>query len=130
MSWLQKLIDLIYKDGEFIWDNIYIFVTFGVVLVGLTLAINKVLNNRLNRKYQEARDKIEDLKQENKTLSAENQALREIYNKYDEIPRLMMGTNENFSCPSAEAISNKINRKDSMKKKIDSFVKSIFDKKQ
>ena len=68
MSWLQKLIDLIYKDGEFIWDNIYIFVTFGVVLVGLTLAINKVLNNRLNRKYQEARDKIEELMQENKTL--------------------------------------------------------------
>lgn len=117
MSWFQKLVELIYKDGEFIWDNIYIFVTFGIVLIGLTLAINKVLNNRLNRKYQKACDKIEELKQENQILSAENQALREIYNKYDEIPRLMMGTNENFSCPTAESISNKINRKDSMKKR-------------
>lgn len=113
MAWLQKLIDLFYNDDGVIFENIYIFITYGIICVGITLAVNKCLNNHLSRKYQKTRDQIDNLSKENQQLKQEIQALRNVYKKYDEQPRLMMGTNECFPCPSAESISNEINKKHS-----------------
>ena len=110
MAWLQKLIDLFYNDDGLILENIYIFITFGIICIGLTLAINKCLNNHLKRKYEKVCDERDGLKEENEALTEEIDALKEIYKKYDEKPRLMMGTNEEFPCPSAKAISDKVNK--------------------
>ena len=111
MAWLQKLIDLFYNDDGLILENIYIFITYGIICIGLTLAINKFLNNHLKRRYEKVCDEKDALKEENEALNKEIKALKEIYKKYDEKPRLMMGTNEDFPCQSAETLSDEMKKR-------------------
>lgn len=108
MSWLSKLIDLFYDYKELIVGNSYLFVVYGLICVGLTLGINKWLNTRTEKQN---RDKIAELKETIEALEMENESLRKRFNKYGVEPRLMAGTDNEPSAPSAKLIADSINKK-------------------
>lgn len=108
MSWLSKLVDLFFNYKELILENIYLFIIYGLTCIGLTLGINKWLNTKTEKKN---RDKIAELKETIEALETENESLRKLFNKYGIEPRLMAGTNNEPSAPSAKLIADSLNKK-------------------
>lgn len=108
MSWLSKLIDLFYDYKELIVGHIYLFIVYGLICIGLALGINKWLNIRTEKKN---RDKIAELNETIDALEAENESLRKLFNKHSVEPRLMAGTDNEPSAPSAKLIADSVNKK-------------------
>lgn len=108
MSWLSKLVELLYNYKELILENVYLFIVYGLTCIGLTLGINKWLNTRTEKKN---RDKIVELKKTIEILEAENESLRKLFNKYGVEPRLMAGTDDKPSAPSAKLIADSLKKK-------------------
>lgn len=103
MTWLKQIIEFFYKNNQVMWDNVYIFVTWTILCIGLMLAINVWGNRRLKRKY-------EDIKSEKEQLQSEYNELKKKYSQMDEHSRLLMGTGE-FPKTSAKAVSKQIKKK-------------------
>lgn len=108
MSWLSKLVDLFFNYKELIWENIYLFLVYGIACIGMTLGINKWLNNRAEKKNC---DTIAELKEKVAALETENKSLRKLFKNYGIEPRLMAGTDNAPSAPSAKLIADSLNKK-------------------
>lgn len=96
MSMIQDFLEFFSNNHQIMWDNIVVFVTWGLLCSGVSYAITSGRNRRL--------------KTRNRVLKDELVALKKKYSQLDEDARLLMGR-EDFSQPSAKAVSERFKHK-------------------
>lgn len=93
---IKDFLEFFYNNHQIMWDNIVVFIIWGLLCSGVTGAIASVHNTRLRRT--------------NNVLKDELAALKEKYSQLDENERLLMGL-ENSLQPSAKAVSKRFQHK-------------------
>ncbi|MCM1262894.1 MAG: hypothetical protein NC313_09245 [Butyrivibrio sp.] len=93
---IKDFLEFFYNNHQIMWDNIVVFIIWGLLCSGITGAITSVHNTRLRRT--------------NDVLKDELAALKEKYSQLDENERLLMGL-ENSLQPSAKAVSKRFKHK-------------------
>ncbi len=96
MSMLKDFLEFFYNNHQIMWDNIVVFIIWGILCSGVAYAITSVRNTKLKAK--------------NRVLKDEIVALKEKYSQLDEEHRLLMGRGD-FSQPSAKAVSESVKHK-------------------
>ena len=108
MTWVQKIFDFFIDYGDVVKQNLFVFITYGIICIGLFLGINTWLNTRNEKKNH---DKIEELSNKIIALEEENKSLKEQFNQYGIAPRIMSGTGNQFPAPTATLIAKSIKKK-------------------
>lgn len=101
MDWIVQIIEFLRQNYQIIKDNLFLFVLWTGLCIGVSLSISSWNNNRLNEENVK-------LKAENQVLLDKYTALSKKYSEMDEKTRLLCGTGD-FSCTTAKTMSQKIN---------------------
>ncbi len=98
---IKNFVDLLRENSEIIFNNIGLFVIWGVLCASITHSINLYLNKEIKKKFKE-------LKKENKQLRNEYKLLRKRFSNSEMMASVKNG---DFPGTSAESISKKFCKK-------------------
>lgn len=96
MSIIKDFLEFFYNNHQIMWNNIVVFIVWGLLCAGASYAITSARNTKLRRKNQVLQDELTSLKGK--------------YSQLDEDNRLLMGRGD-FPQPSAKAVSKRFRHK-------------------